>query len=50
MKIIFKIISNWYKNLQNRSIYSLILIFIIVLIFILIPIVSSLLPFTYLAL
>lgn len=50
MKILFKIIYGWYKNLQNQSLLKLILIFSIVILFLILPAVSSLLPFTYLAL
>ena len=50
MKILFSIIINWFRNLKNKSISKLILIFILVILFLILPTVSSLLPFTYLAL
>jgi len=50
MKIIFKIVFQWFNSLKKKSFLSLVVIFIVVIFLIILPIVASVLPFTYLAL
>ena len=50
MKTIFKLALQWYDALEKKSLLSLILIFMAVLLLVILPIVGSVLPFTYLAL
>lgn len=50
MKILFKIVFQWFNSLKEKSFLSLVLIFIVVIFLIILPIVASVLPFTYLAL
>jgi hypothetical protein len=48
--MIFRIISDWIKNRKDKSFKSSILIILFTLLIFLIPVISSFLPFTYIAL
>ena len=48
--MLFKIIRDWIKNRKEKDLKSLILIIIFALLIFLIPVISSVLPFTYIAL
>jgi hypothetical protein len=50
MKILIDIAKSWYSGLQKRSVFKFIIIVFILLLLIVLPIVGSFLPFTYLAL
>jgi len=48
--MIFKIINDWITNRKNKNFKTFILISIFGLLIFLIPVISSVLPFTYIAL
>jgi membrane-anchored glycerophosphoryl diester phosphodiesterase (GDPDase) len=46
----FKIFISWLKGLKSRNLITIICIFFTLIFLLILPIVSSVLPFTYLAL
>ena len=48
--MIFRIITDWIKNRKNKNFKSFVLIAIFAILIFLIPVISSVLPFTYIAL
>jgi hypothetical protein len=50
MSFFIKLIANWYSNLDRKSFFLLVVISIIIILVLAFPLVSALLPFTYLAL
>mgnify|MGYP000061753106 FL=1 len=48
--MLFKIIRDWIKNRKEKNLKSFILIIVFALLIFLIPVISSVLPFTYIAL
>jgi len=50
MKIMIKIALHWWNMIAKRSFMQLVIIFMVVIFLVVLPIVGSVLPFTYLAL
>ena len=48
--MLFKIIRDWIKNRKDKNLKSFVLIIIFGVLIFLIPVISSVLPFTYIAL